>query len=251
MSASTPIGEWGSALRGLAVGMSIASLVLLPTSNHNTVAVQEPRVTQHVESVGTVADGSSGLQLLYVRTQHGLVQPSVGSRVDVSQDDVAASLASTLRDISGLPIDELRRAIPVSRMTYHNWLSGEGMRPQHMARVSKLIATFRTLRDILGDQIAAFVRSSTPAGKPLDLLAHGNDAAVIGLALRPVPRPGSLSPVSAQARQASGLPDWLGQPRPLPWAAPTLPAGELWEAMDRLSPAPVFASSMSTEDDGT
>ncbi len=262
MQTAVPVQEWAQALRGFTlIGMSAATIILAqPVAD--TVVLTEAHVGQHpsaavlAEPLTSIPDGNDGLQVLLYRGPQGATQAQkarIASAENIPQDhSLSSRLASDLRHVSGLQVDELCEVIGVSRATYNNWQHGEGMRGTYRARVEDLISTFQTLRDIFGENVRAFVHESGPLGRPLALLKAGKSELVIGLALRPARGAAISSLVSEAARQQSRLPGWLRYGRRLGWQTPRLSADEFAAAAAQLNPSSVYDTSDSDvlADDG-
>lgn len=94
---------------------------------------------------------------------------------------VSIPLPQALRDETGLPIDILATLARVSRQRFHQWLRGEGVNVENERRLSALLRALRAISALRSD-LRSFLLMRTPLGTPLELLAHGEEAAALGLA---------------------------------------------------------------------
>jgi len=247
MSTYTPVREWVDPLRGLALGVSIATFFLVPPAGNPVVWVEQKPVQKVNDPITTVPDGAFmpdsvfDVLTIRIRTRFGLMTPPLSMPTRSVEDNVESdNIPQVLRDITGLPVETLASLANVSRNAYYKWLDGRGVSDEHISRLTALLDTFRTLHDLLGSGLREFLETDGPAGRPIDLLASGDSSAVIGLALRPLSKAVDSSHVSSVARRISGLPGWLGPTAKLTWGAPHLTGSERDEALDRLSPRPLF-----------
>lgn len=246
MSTYTSVREWAAPLRGLTLGVSIATLFLAPSTGNPVVSVEE--LIQKITSSSTVfldnsfsPDGVFDLLTTRYPSPIGLVTPLLSSSMYPVEDKIESdSIPQVLRNITGLSVETLASLANVSRNAYYKWLDGRGVSDVHISRLTELLDTFRTLHDLLGSGLREFLEVPGPAGKPIDLLAQGDSSAVIGLALRPPSLLVDSSNVSDVARGISGLPGWLHPPVKLSWGAPRLTSNERDDVLDQLSPASLF-----------
>jgi hypothetical protein len=132
------------------------------------------------------------------------------------------NLPKMLLEISGLPVETLADLVGVSRNAYYKWFRSGGVKPEHVAQLTKLLDTFQTLRNLRLPNLRSFLESDGPSGKPLALLAAGDIHAVIGLALRSASQQKVSSIISEEARQVSGIPGWVRPAKKLSWKTPPL-----------------------------
>ncbi len=243
MNIYTPVREWADPLRSLALGVSIATFFLVPTTSNPVVWVEQESVQKKVDLVTTIPDGAFfpdrafDLRTIHIRTRSGLETPFLPIPIQSTEDKIESdNIPYVLRDITDLPVETLASLVGVSRNAYYKWLDGKGVSNEHVTRLTELLDTFRTLYDLLGSGIKEFLETVGPAGKPIDLLASGDNSAVIGLALRPLSNPIASLNVSDVARHISGLSGWLRPAVKLGWNAPDLTSIEHVEALDQLNP---------------
>ena len=240
MGTYTPVRQWIDPLRALALGVSLASLFVMPTTNYSGVTVAQQSTQTVVEVIGTLPDGAFDLRTLHLRTLHGLETPGLSLTFLPLKDSVEGdSIPQMLRDITGLPIETLASLAHVSRNAYYKWLDGKGVSNEHIARLNELLDTFRTLQNLRGPIVKEFLETSGPAGKPMDLLINGDTSAVIGLALRSSSKPIDAPAISDTARQESNLPGWLRPVSRLNWGGPHLTDDERDEALEQFNPRPL------------
>lgn len=240
MSVTTPVvQDWNNLLRNLTLGVSIASLVLVPAAGYSTSQTDQRIVQDNIVIMSTIADGTFDFRTVRIRTPHGLDTPALPQSPSVTSDNIEKdSIPLALRDMTGLPVETLASLVNVSRNAYYKWLDGKGVSDEHEARLTELFNTFSTLHDLLGSHLKKFLEARSPAGGPLDLLARGDSAAVLGLALRVPSEPVSSSHELNLVRRASGLPGWLRPATKLNWGGPHLTGTEREEALYRLGPRP-------------
>jgi DNA-binding XRE family transcriptional regulator len=181
------IQEWTQPLRNMTdIGTSIASLVLVPCAVPVAPAEASQAVRERVEVVTTIPDGNNiDLRTLQYRTNQGLITGMSLTYIEQDEEEFASNnLPKILRELSGLSVEILAELIGVSRNAYNKWLRGGGVKPEHVAQLTKLFDTFQTLRNLPMPDLRAFLENVGPCGKPLDLLASGDIHGVIGLALR-------------------------------------------------------------------
>lgn len=254
---STPIQEWTQPLRSMtAIGTSIASLVLVPPSLV-LVPLDLPvapvpvaqAVQERIEVVTTIPDGGIDLSTLQYCTNRGLITGVSLSYIEQGEERFKNNnLPKMLREISGLPVETLADLIGVSRNAYNKWLRSGGVKPEHIAQLTKFFETFQTLRHLRIPDLRSFLENAGPSGKPLDLLASGDIHAVIGLALRSVSQHKVSSSVSEEARQVSGITGWVRPAKKLNWKTPRLEGDEREDALDRLSPRPIPGEVIMVDD---
>lgn len=254
MSTYTPtVREWVDPLRNLALGISMASLFLVPTAGYPVPLVEQQPVQSEIDFVATLPDGFIDLRTIYYRTPFGLETPVLPEIVKHADDKIERdSIPHTLRDMSGLSIETLASIAHVSRNAYYKWLDGKGVSDEHSSRLTELLDTFRTISDIRGSNLKEFLETSDPAGRPIDLLIADKNDVVIGLALRPLSDHIDTDNVSNVARDISGLPGWIRPTVKFNWGAPRLSDAELDLALDRLSPraqSNQIVSSENTDED--
>lgn len=237
MTPILPPGEIIPALRGLAAGVSLAALILVPSGQQVSGGSQKRTNHDYVELVTTLPDGNVDPRTAFYRTRHGL-KTSVPVFPQAVYNETAdkLDLPAALREVSGLPIAALAQLVGVSRMRYHEWLNGSGISDDRAARMTKLHEDFVALRSLLGPDIRSFLEASSPHGSPLDLLRSGDSPSVIGLALRrPTANPNPQH-ISDEARQISGVASWLRPVRRLAWGGGTLSEARLTSGLEALSP---------------
>lgn len=243
MSTYTPVRDWLDPLRSLALGASMASVFLVPSTGYITIQVDQLLVQKKVDLLTTIPDGAFiperafDLRTIHFPTRSGLGTPFSPTPMKPSEDKIESdNIPHVLRDISGLPVETLASLAKVSRNAYYKWLDGRGVTDEHITRLTELLNTFHTLHSLCGSGLKEFLETAGPAGRPIDLLISGNSSAVIGLALRPVSMPIDSPSVSQAARQVSGLSGWLRPTAKLRWGAPHLTNLERDEALNRFSP---------------
>ncbi len=238
MNVAAPVQEWATELRKLAAGMTIAAFLLVPPVSSAAIRVQSRPHGERPELVSSIPDGPLDPQTARFRTPEGLDTALVLAAPQEDEDEDRAILPARLREVSGLPVTALAQVAGVSKVTYHNWLKGEGISDENAARLAELLGTFRLLRDLRGTGLPQFLESAGPAGRPLDLLLREEAEAVIGLALQPA-SVGAIEPVVADAVwETSGLSGWLQPVRRLDWGAPRLTDGELQDTLASLNLRP-------------
>lgn len=241
MSVTTPaVQDWNKLLRNLALGGSIASFILVPSAGYSMSQTEQRVVQDTIVIMSTSADATFDFRTVRIRTPHGLEIPTFPLSPAVTNDAIEKdSIPLALRDMTGLPVETLASLVHVSRNAYYKWLDGKGVSDEHEARLTELFNTCSTLRDLLGSHLKEFLETPGPAGRPVDLLAQGDSAAVIGLALRPPSEPIHAAHESQFVRRASSLSGWLRPAARLGWGAPRLTDAEQEEALYRLGPRPV------------
>jgi len=237
------------------VGVSIATFFLVPPTGNPVVWVEQESVQKTIDPITVVPGGAFvlegvfGLPIIRFCRPFGLVPHLLSISMRPIKDKIESdNIPQILRDITGLPIETLASLANVSRNAYYKWLDGRGVSDEHISRLTELLDTFRTLHDLLGSGIREFLETAGPSGRPIDLLANGDSSAVIGLALRPLAKPVDSSSVSDAARRISGLPGWLRPPVRLGWGDPRLTDSERDDALDRLSPTPLFSQAEQLSD---
>ncbi len=233
----TSVKNWVEPLRNLAVGVSMASLFLVPSTSYSTAQVEQKPVQSKIDLVTIIPDGNFDFRTAYIRSSQGLSFILPMSTLQVSGDIDNDNIPYMLRDVTGLPVETLASLANVSRNAYYKWLDGRGVSSEHVARLRELLDTFHTLYNLRGTDLRKFLETTGPAGKPIDLLASGDSSAVIGLAMRSTSTPIVSSSVSNVARQISGLSDWLRPVTRLNWSTPHLSESE--KALDQLNPTPL------------
>lgn len=218
-------GELLTKLGGLASGVTLATLTVLPPSPSTASVVRFP--AESISFAVTTVTVHEGLESGFGSSSFVLHPWLHGSPKFVpintkgpGNGGEGANLAHQLKDVSGLGVVTLAKISGVSRTRYHKWLKGEGVGPDKVPHMQSLIALFRDLRPILGSDMRGFVRSQSPAGRIEDLLLQGETQAVMGLATYPsaglVRRPNRPS----SADKISGLPGWIKPTRRLAWDVP-------------------------------
>ncbi|MFL5625018.1 MAG: hypothetical protein ACJ788_05420, partial [Ktedonobacteraceae bacterium] len=112
MSTYTLEREWIASLRGLAVGVSIASIFLTPAQTYpnNLAAVPSEQPSPQIKGgiVTTIPDGAFDLRTVCISTPYGLEAPILQRSVlPLSKRADSESIPHVLRDITGLPIETL------------------------------------------------------------------------------------------------------------------------------------------------
>ena len=232
-----PVREWADPLRNFALGVSIASLFLVPTAGYPLPLVEEQPTQGEIDIVVTLPDGFVDLRTIYYRTPFGLEAPVLPETVQSANEKIERdSIPHILRDMSGLSLETLASLAHVSRNAYYKWLDGKGVSDEHANRLTELLDTFRTISDLRDSKLKEFLETYGPAGRPIDLLLAGKNDVVIGLALRPLSDHIDTDNVSNIARDISGVPGWVRPAVKLNWGVPHLSTAELNSALDRLSP---------------
>lgn len=243
MTVYTQVKEWTQPLRNLTVGVSMAVLVLTPSAPSFTPSVNPRILEERVEIIATMPDGNSNnidSRTLYYRTSQGLNSVTYLTSVEQKEEGLErTNIPQMLREMSGLSVTALADLVDVSHTTYHKWLVGGGINPDHISRLTMLLDTFQVLRNLRIANLREFLETTGPHGKPLDLLTSGDFNAVIGLALRASSRFNAPPTISSEARKASGLPSRFRPARKLDWDITRMTGIEREEALDRLSPRPV------------
>jgi DNA-binding XRE family transcriptional regulator len=233
------VQDWNNLLPNLTLGVSIASFILVPSAAYPTSQTEQQTVQNNVAIMSTIPDGTFDFRTVRIRTPHGLDIPTLPLSPSITSDTIEKdSIPLALRDMTGLPVETLASLVNVSRNAYYKWLDGKGVSDEHEARLTELFNTCCTLHDLLGPNLKDFLETRSPAGRPIDLLAHGDSAAVLGLALRVPSEPAHSSSESNLVRRASGLSGWLRPAVRLGWGAPHLTDVEQEEALYRLGPRP-------------
>lgn len=242
-----PIREWVDPLRNLTLGTSVAALFLIPTAIYPILVIEQQPAQSEIDFVVALPDGFADSRTLFYATPSGLETPTLQKTIQQTNDKMELDrIPHILRDMSGLPVETLASLAHVSRNAYYKWLDGKGVSDEHAKRLTELLDTFRTIRDLHGPALKEFLEASGPTGRPIDLLAAGKNDVVIGLALRPLPAHIDSDSVSKAARNISGLSGWARPAVRLNWRAPHLSAVELDSALDRLSPQPQFSHAESS-----
>jgi transcriptional regulator with XRE-family HTH domain len=244
-----PVGDWVALLRNFTIGISMGSIILIPTVGSPVQPSEQQPVQSVVHVVTALPDRYVDPHTLLVPTRFGLEKLTVQEIVEKTIERAELnSIPRILRDMSGLPIETLASLAHVSRNAYYKWLDGKGVSDEHIARLTELLNTFRTIYDLQGSDFKEFLERPGPAGRPIDLLITNNNEAVIGLALRSSYDYVDSDSISSAARNVSGLPSWLRPTVKLKWGAPHLSSAELDHALDRLSPRPQFNQVESFSD---
>lgn len=241
MSVKTPaVQDWNNLLRNFTFGVSIASLILVPSAGYPTSQTEQQTVQNNIDIMSTIPNSAFDFRTARIRTPRGLVIPTLPMSTSVTSDKIEKdSIPLALRDMTGLSIETLASLINVSRNAYYKWLDGKGVSDEHEARLIELFNTCCTLHDLLKSNLKRFLEAPGPAGRPIDLLAHGDSAAVVGLALRTPFETAYTANDSHLVRRTSGLSGWLRPAVKLNWDAPHLTDGEREEALYRLGSRPV------------
>src|SRR5947209_20105088 len=116
MSTYTPtVREWVDPLRNLALGISMASLFLVPTAGYPVPLVEQQSVQSKIDFVVTFPDGFVDLRTIYYRTPFGLETPVLPETVQHADDKIERDrIPHTLRDMSSLSIEALASLAHVS-----------------------------------------------------------------------------------------------------------------------------------------
>ncbi len=248
MNVAAPVQEWATELRKLAAGMTIAAFLLVPSASPTAIRVQSRPGGERPELVSSVPDGPLDPQTARFRTRGGLDTALISAGPQEDEDEEQATLPARLREVSGLSVTALAQVAGVSKVTYHNWLKGEGISDENAARLAELLETFRSLRDLRGPELARFLETPGPAGRPLDLLTRGNTKAVIGLALNPAVTEPAEPDVADAVWAATGLSGWLQPVSRLDWGAPRLTDEELGRALADLNLRPWTGEEVALDD---
>lgn|GEM_PF-1166453 len=241
--------RWGETLHTLAPGVSIATLVLVPEGRR--VAASGGAFVHQLgaQPITCAADGPMDPRVAFRRTAYGVgrldgeretTMPALMPAISIPDTGEMARDARTLpldvRTESELPVETLARLVGVSRMRYHEWLRGAGISEENARRLGELLDVFRTVRALRGDGFRTFLETAAAGGQPLALLEGGDDAAVIGLAMRTPVATAAAPLVSEAARHSSGVPGWLRPARRLAWESPGRTEEEQADMRARLSP---------------
>jgi len=244
-----PIREWVDPLRNLALGISVAPFFLVPTASYPVLVIEQQPVHSEIGFVTTYTYGLASSRPLFDATSSGLETPTFQKTTQQTNDKIELDrIPHVLRDMSGLPVETLASLAHVSRNAYYKWLDGKGVSDEHAKRLTELLNTFRTIRDLRGPALKEFLEAQSPPGRPIDLLATGKHDVVIGLALRPLPAHIDSDSVSKAAREISGLSGWARPAVRLNWRGHHLSDVELERALDRLSPRPQFIHDEASND---
>lgn len=244
MSVKIPtVLDWVNPLRNFSLGVSIASLVLVPSAECPTNQTEQRTVLGSIGFMTTIPDSVFDLRAARIPTLHGLDFPTLAMpATSVVNDKVEKdSIPLALREMTGLSVETLASLVNVSRNAYYKWLDGKGVSDEHEAQLTELFNTCCTLHDLLRSNLKEFLEAPGPAGRPIDLLANGERTAVIGLALRPPSEPAHSSNESKESnlvRRTSGLSGWLRPAVKLNWNVPHLTDVEREEALYRLGSRP-------------
>jgi transcriptional regulator with XRE-family HTH domain len=240
MSVKTPtVQEWSNPLRNFTLGVSIASVILVPSAGYPVDQTEQWTLQGNISFMTAIPDSAFNFRTARIPTLHGLDFPTLAMPALVANDKVEKDrIPLALRDLTGLSIETLASLVNVSRNAYYKWLDGKGVSDEHEARLTELFNTCCTLHDLLRSNLKEFLEAPGPAGRPIDLLAHGDSSAVIGLALRSPSDPTYSTNESNLVRRTSGLSSWLRPAVKLSWGAPHLTEVEREEALYRLGSRP-------------
>jgi transcriptional regulator with XRE-family HTH domain len=239
MSVKIPtVLDWVNPLRNFSLGVSIASLVLVPSAECPTNQTEQRTVLGSIGFMTTIPDSVFDLRAARIPTLHGLDFPTLAMPATLVVIDKVEkdSIPLALREMTGLSVETLASLVNVSRNAYYKWLDGKGVSDEHETRLTELFNTCCTLHDLLRSNLKEFLETPGPAGRPIDLLANGDSNAVIGLALRSHSEPTSNE--TNLVRRTSGLSGWLRPAAKLSWGAPHLTDVEREEALYRLGSRP-------------
>ncbi len=242
--------DWATSLRGMTVGvtLSIAAIIAPPVvaqaaPQPSSPARQTRSLTVRPDYLGTNKAEAS----LHTWSAYAEVLPVEGARETLVMPSLAQELCDVAPDLSK---EMLAHLMDVSRPAFHKWLRGGGMSVEKTWHAEALLSTIRTLRPLRGTGLRAFLETPGYAGRPADLLAHGDTRAVIGLALRRSPVDAPPSTISAMARERSGLPGRLRTPPQIAAGAQRRDRAAWQEARERLrSTATPDESILSDPDD--
>jgi hypothetical protein len=95
-----------------------------------------------------------------------------------------------------------------------------------------LIALFRQLRPLLGDDLQGFVRSRSAAGPIDELLREGETQTVVELALNPSIMPGEAYTRPYPVTNGGDLPGWIRPTRRLAWVTTDVGAKQRQRTLD-------------------
>lgn len=234
---STP--EWTATLRHMAAGATIAAVLLVPPTPSSSIRIQGRSSGEYVRLVTSVPDGILDPRMIRFQTRAGL--SSAFPLVDQPGDEMVedpAFLPMRLREVSGLSVTTLAQLAGVSKVTYHNWLKGEGISEANASRLAGLLEALRELRELQGESLGEFLETRSILGRPLELLQRGDVDAVLGLALRLDEGVLPQSAVSDNIWEASGLQGWIQPVASLNWEIPSLTDAELRQALMKANPRP-------------
>jgi len=85
---------------------------------------------------------------------------------------IVRSSAQRLRDLSGLPVTQLAKLAGVSRQTYHNWLTGEVISAEHLARLDGLIIAVSEISK--HQDLRSFLKRPLYGTSPQAILENGD-----------------------------------------------------------------------------
>lgn len=238
------VGSLPTTMRTAVTGFSLAAVLLVPARPVVATPQADVPVVELARSVTTQPDGREDSRTRLYATPTGLSLAEPLRYQDVRGPEVEGQiLAASLRTLSSLPVETLARLLGVSKVTYHKWLRGHGMHPEHAAQIDRLLAAFETISVVRPGDIRQFLERQSREGRPLDLLKRGDLDAAVGLALRQQhqERPGIL--LSDEARSTSDLGGWFRSVGPLGWGQAPLADHARIDELERLNPSPTYAEA--------
>ncbi len=236
MNVASPVRQWATELSKLAAGTTIAAFILIPTSSPAVFRTQSRSGEHRLEMVTSVPDGFFDPRMARFQTRTGLETACMP--VNQPEEEEQTLLPVRLREVSRLPVATLAQLVGVSRVTYHNWLKGEGISEGNAFRLAGLLDVLRALHDLCGEGLGEFLEARGSLGRPIELLLRGETDAVLGLALRPA-NVETFSPiVEAAVWETSGLQGWIQPVASLNWDAPRLTDEELSAVLMEANPRP-------------
>src|SRR6266702_5242407 len=101
MSVNTPtVREWVNPLRNFTLGVSIASLILVPSAGYPADQTEQQTLQGNIGLTTTIPDGAFDLRTTRIPTLHGLDFPTLAMPPSVANDKVEKdSIPLALRDM--------------------------------------------------------------------------------------------------------------------------------------------------------
>lgn len=248
MNPINPVPEWTTTLRHMAAGATIAAIILVPPVAPPSIRIQSGASGGHLRLVTSVPDGGLDPRMVRFRTRAGLSTDYPLPDELEEEEDEPAFLPIRLREVSGLPVVMLAQLAGVSKVTYHNWLKGEGISEANAFRLADLLDVLRELRDLRGAGLADFLETNGPLGRPIELLQRGDVDAVLGLALHPTGIEMRPAAVDDAVWAASGLGGWIQPVGSLNWDAPRLTDEELGQVLMEVNLRPWMGEDMAMDE---
>ncbi|HBE24683.1 MAG TPA: hypothetical protein DDW33_03235, partial [Ktedonobacter sp.] len=130
MSVKIPtVLDWVNPLRNFSLGVSIASLVLVPSAECPTNQTEQRTVLGSIGFMTTIPDSVFDLRAARIPTLHGLDFPTLAMPATLVVIDKVEkdSIPLALREMTGLSVETLASLVNVSRNAYYKWLDGKGV----------------------------------------------------------------------------------------------------------------------------